>query len=131
MSKSSTNFTFCDKLKITNEMRGRVVQLAQHKFASNVIEKCVTSSSRATRALMIDEVCSSQEALFTMMKDQYANYVVQKMLDIADLPQKRKLIAQMKPHISNLKRYTYGKHIITKLEKIIADQNFKSMNGLN
>ena len=47
-----------DKLKITNEMRGRVVQLAQHKFASNVIEKCVTSSSRATRALMIDEVCS-------------------------------------------------------------------------
>lgn len=120
-----------DKLKITNEMRGRVVQLAQHKFASNVIEKCVTSSSRATRALVIDEVCSSQEALFTMMKDQYANYVVQKMLDIADLPQKRKLISQMKPHISNLKRYTYGKHIITKLEKIIADQNFKSMNGLN
>lgn len=120
-----------DKLKITNEMRGRVVQLAQHKFASNVIEKCVTSSSRATRALMIDEVCSSSDALFTMMKDQYANYVVQKMLDIADLPQKRKLISQMKPHISNLKRYTYGKHIITKLEKIIADQSFKSMNGLN
>ena len=50
-----------DKLKITNEMRGRVVQLAQHKFASNVIEKCVTSSSRATRALMIDEVCSRFE----------------------------------------------------------------------
>jgi pumilio RNA-binding family len=120
-----------DKLKITNEMRGRVVQLAQHKFASNVIEKCVTSSSRSIRALMIDEVCSSSDALFTMMKDQYANYVVQKMLDIADMPQKRKLISQMKPHISNLKRYTYGKHIITKLEKIIADQNFKSMNGIN
>ena len=81
-----------DKTKITGEMRGRVVQLAQHKFASNVIEKCVTSSSRTTRALMIDEVCGSSEALFTMMKDQYANYVVQKMLDIADMPQKRKLV---------------------------------------
>ena len=52
-----------DKLKITNEMRGRVVQLAQHKFASNVIEKCVTSSSRATRALMIDEVCSRRASV--------------------------------------------------------------------
>lgn len=115
-----------DKLKITNEMRGRVVQLAQHKFASNVIEKCVTSSSRATRALMIDEVCSSSDSLFTMMKDQYANYVVQKMLDIADMPQKKKMISQMKPQLSNLKRYTYGKHIITKLEKIIQSLQ---MNG--
>ena len=192
-------------------MRGRVVQLAQHKFASNVIEKCVTSSSRATRALMIDEVCSrngsfwkqcdqwskaserhfdqhvmvsgsfgrplhhqnwtkdlvqsghlwqkysnwstfhrmwikvtfwlifkvsinfsekkpkiSSDSLFTMMKDQYANYVVQKMLDIADMPQKKKMISQMKPQLSNLKRYTYGKHIITKLEKIIQSLQ---MNG--
>jgi len=120
-----------DKTKITGEMRGRVVQLAQHKFASNVIEKCVTSSSRTTRALMIDEVCGSSEALFTMMKDQYANYVVQKMLDIADMPQKRKLVSQMKPHINNLKRYTYGKHIITKLDKLVNEQNIKSMNGMN
>lgn len=100
-------------------MRGRVVQLAQHKFASNVIEKCVTSSSRATRALMIDEVCSSSDSLFTMMKDQYANYVVQKMLDVADMPQKKKLLSLMKPQLNNLKRYTYGKHIITKIDKLI------------
>ena len=68
----------------------------------------------------------SSDSLFTMMKDQYANYVVQKMLDIADLPQKKKLIQQMKPQLSNLKRYTYGKHIITKLDKIVQSL---SMNG--
>ena len=68
----------------------------------------------------------SSDSLFTMMKDQYANYVVQKMLDIADMPQKKKMISQMKPQLSNLKRYTYGKHIITKLEKIIQSLQ---MNG--
>ena len=54
-----------------------------------------------------------------MMKDQYANYVVQKMLDVADMPQKKKLLSLMKPQLNNLKRYTYGKHIITKIDKLI------------
>ena len=53
-----------------------------------------------------------------MMKDQYANYVVQKMLDVAESNQKKIMIQKMKPHINTLKRYTYGKHIISKLEKM-------------
>lgn len=31
--------------------------LSQHKFASNVVEKCVTHATRAERALLIEEVC--------------------------------------------------------------------------
>ena len=62
---------------------------------SNVVEKCVTHSSRAERALLIDEVCCQNDgphsALYTMMKDQYANYVVQKMIDMAE-PAQRKII---------------------------------------
>ena len=59
--------------------------------------------------------------MFTMMKDQYANYVVQKMLDVADPSQKKLMIQKMKPHINTLKRYTYGKHIISKLEKMFTN----------
>jgi pumilio RNA-binding family len=62
---------------------------------SNVVEKCVTHASRAERALLIDEVCCQNDgphsALYTMMKDQYANYVVQKMIDMAE-PAQRKII---------------------------------------
>lgn len=62
---------------------------------SNVVEKCVTHASRAERAVLIDEVCSLTEgphsALYTMMKDQYANYVVQKMIDVAE-PTQRKIV---------------------------------------
>ena len=86
---------------------------------SLLIRKCITQKTDNFTRIPHMLLYFSSDSLFTMMKDQYANYVVQKMLDIADMPQKKKLISQMKPQLSNLKRYTYGKHIITKLDKII------------
>ncbi|KAG7465894.1 hypothetical protein MATL_G00158610 [Megalops atlanticus] len=110
-----------DKSKIVAEIRGSVLGLSQHKFASNVVEKCVTHSSRAERAMLIDEVCSLNDgphsALYTMMKDQYANYVVQKMIDIAEPTQRKIVMHKIRPHIATLRKYTYGKHILAKLEK--------------
>lgn len=70
-------------------------QISHPYLCSNVVEKCVTHASRAERAVLIDEVCSLTEgphsALYTMMKDQYANYVVQKMIDVAE-PTQRKIV---------------------------------------
>jgi len=40
-------------------VRGKVLHLSQHKFASNVVEKCVQNASRVERATLIDEVCIS------------------------------------------------------------------------
>lgn len=56
-------------------------------FCSNVVEKCVTHSSRMERAILIEEACQDSDALLFMMKDQYANYVIQKMLDVAETTQ--------------------------------------------
>ncbi|XP_016080244.1 PREDICTED: pumilio homolog 2 isoform X4 [Miniopterus natalensis] len=110
-----------DKSKIVSEIRGKVLALSQHKFASNVVEKCVTHASRAERALLIDEVCCQNDgphsALYTMMKDQYANYVIQKMIDMAEPAQRKIIMHKIRPHITTLRKYTYGKHILAKLEK--------------
>uniref|UniRef100_A0A8C8GVH5 Pumilio homolog 1 n=1 Tax=Oncorhynchus tshawytscha TaxID=74940 RepID=A0A8C8GVH5_ONCTS len=110
-----------DKSKIVAEIRGNVLGLSQHKFASNVVEKCVSHASRTERAVLIDEVCSLTEgphsALYTMMKDQYANYVVQKMIDVAEPTQRKIIMHKIRPHVSTLRKYTYGKHILAKLEK--------------
>lgn len=46
-----------DKSLLINAVRNKVLALSQHKFASNVVEKCVTYSTRAERALLIEEVC--------------------------------------------------------------------------
>uniref|UniRef100_A0A4W3JZN0 Pumilio RNA binding family member 2 n=1 Tax=Callorhinchus milii TaxID=7868 RepID=A0A4W3JZN0_CALMI len=116
-----------DKSKIVAEIRGKVLALSQHKFASNVVEKCVTHASRAERALLIDEVCCQNDgphsALYTMMKDQYANYVVQKMIDVAEPAQRKIIMHKIRPHITTLRKYTYGKHILAKLEKYYMKNN--------
>ncbi|XP_037945728.1 maternal protein pumilio isoform X3 [Teleopsis dalmanni] len=107
-----------DKSILISSVRGKVLVLSQHKFASNVVEKCVTHATRAERTGLIDEVCTfNDNALHVMMKDQYANYVVQKMIDVSEPTQLKKLMNKIRPHMGALRKYTYGKHINAKLEK--------------
>lgn len=136
-----------DKSVLIASVRGKVLVLSQHKFASNVVEKCVTHATRAERALLIEEVCSFNDryiwfynvstwfylfcvylhsALHVMMKDQYANYVVQKMIDVSEPTQRKILMHKIRPHMNSLRKYTYGKHIIAKLEKFFM----KSSNAI-
>lgn len=115
-----------NKSKIVMGLTGQVLKLSQHKFASNVVEKCVTHSSRMERAILIEEACQDPDALLFMMKDQYANYVVQKMLDVAETTQRNMLITKIRPHTAQLRKFTYGKHIIAKLEKYMMKSNAPS-----
>jgi len=112
-----------DKSQIIQQLEGKILQLSQHKFASNVIEKCVQYGTYQERNWIIDEVIREEDkygssALEAMMKDQYANYVIQKVLDVCSPDQREKVIVHIEPHIQSLKKYTYGKHIIARLEKI-------------
>ena len=89
-----------------------------------MVEKCVAHSGRPERAMLIEEVCSMNDgALFTMMKDQFANYVVQKMIDVADVQQRKMLLHKIRPHVTALRKFTYGKHILAKLEKFYVKSN--------
>lgn len=54
-----------------------------------------------------------------MMKDQFANYVVQKILDVVDNEQRDVLVQKIRPFLPQLKKYTYGKHIIVRVEKYL------------
>lgn len=47
-----------DKSKIVDAVKAKVLPLSQHKFASNVVEKCVQHASRPDRAVLVDEVLS-------------------------------------------------------------------------
>ncbi|TPX33859.1 hypothetical protein SmJEL517_g03374 [Synchytrium microbalum] len=120
-----------DKALIVAKVRGNVLQMSKHKFASNVVEKCVAYGSKKDRQMLIDEVIQTRSdgtsPLITMMKDQFANYVVQKMLDVVDGDQKDILVTKIRPHLQSLKKYTYGKHLIAKVEKMLG---YNAANGL-
>ena len=96
---------------------------SQHKFASNVVEKSIDCSTEAQRTALIDTMLTKDEEtgnapIKSMMKDQFANYVVQKVIDKAAPHQRAQLTEAIKAHAAQLKRFTYGKHILSRLEKL-------------
>ncbi|XP_038992752.1 pumilio homolog 2-like [Hibiscus syriacus] len=108
---------------IIKELAGKIVQIRQQKFASNVVEKCLTFAGPFDRLLVVNEMLGStdeNEPLQAMMKDQFANYVVQKVLETCDDQQRELILPRIKVHLNALKKYTYGKHIVARVDKIVA-----------
>ena len=64
--------------------------------------------------------CSCCLCIQAMMKDQFANYVVQKVLETCDDQQRELILSRIKVHLNALKKYTYGKHIVARVEKLVA-----------
>ena len=64
-----------------------------------------------------------------MMKDQYANYVVQKMIEIADQSQRKLLLQRIRPYMIQLRKFTYGKHMLSKLEKFMIKNQVPIAGG--
>ncbi|XP_023634091.1 pumilio homolog 6, chloroplastic [Capsella rubella] len=112
--------------RIVRKLSGHIVQLSLHKFASNVIEKCLEYGGRIERDLIIKEIAGpdeSYDSLLMMMKDQYGNYVVQKIFETCTADQRATLFSRVRTHASALKKYTYGKHIVTRLEQPFGEEN--------
>ncbi|KAJ8503721.1 hypothetical protein OPV22_004607 [Ensete ventricosum] len=108
---------------IIKKLAGQIVQMSLQKFASNVVEKCLTFGSLEERQILVNEMLGStdeNEPLQAMMKDQFANYVVQKVLEICDDQQRELILSRIKVHLNALKKYTYGKHIVARVEKLVA-----------
>lgn len=57
------------------------------------------------------------------MKDQFANYVVQKTLEICAENQRTILLNRIRAHAHALKKYTYGKHIVARFEQVFGEGN--------
>jgi mRNA-binding protein PUF3 len=73
-----------DRSKIIHIVAGQVVTLSKHKFASNVVEKCIEFGSSEERLSIRQEMSAVSgdgvTGMQLMMKDQYGNYVIRKFL---------------------------------------------------
>jgi pumilio RNA-binding family len=124
-----------DKAILIEEVQSRLLEYSQHKFASNVVEKCIQYADKKDRDQMIWTIINvtfdlnnpvdaktGQCVLENMVRDPYANYVVQKVIDVSDAGQRGAIIRYMRENIVQLRRYTYGKHIIIRLEKVSGEK---------
>lgn len=100
---------------------GDVVHLSRHKFASNVVEKSLHYCTSGDRDRMIERILGGEEAsepLQQLTTDQFANYVVQRLLETSDERQRAPLLARLRASLPHIKKFTYGKHIVALLEKL-------------
>ncbi|KAJ3704589.1 hypothetical protein LUZ61_008294 [Rhynchospora tenuis] len=115
-----------ERNQIIEKLADQVVSMSQNKYASNVIEKCFQYADPSQRDYLIDRIIQqtdANDALLAMMKDQYANYVVQKILDTCDEKHREVLIGRIRANLSALRKYTYGKHIVTRIEQLMSEGN--------
>jgi len=107
----------------------RLLSLAKHKYASNVVEQCFTHADSHERGEIIDLMLGSAKEtdrqydttpcpFLSLVKDQYGNYVCQKLLDDASEVERATIITRIKRHGQQLRKIPYGKHIIAKIERI-------------
>ena len=94
--------------------------LATQKFSSNVIEKCLQQNSHDVQQLMIQEI-SQPANIIKMISDQYANYVVQRALVLAEPMLSAKMIKEIRAKSEELKKNQFGKRIFAKLMKKYPD----------
>ncbi|XP_004496246.1 pumilio homolog 4 isoform X3 [Cicer arietinum] len=112
-----------ERTVVISKLAGQIVKMSQQKFASNVIEKCLAFGSSEERQILVNEMLGTSdenEPLQAMMKDPFGNYVVQKVLETCDDQSLELILSRIKVHLNALKRYTYGKHIVSRVEKLIT-----------
>ena len=105
--------------RLVDRVRGNVLRFSQHKYASNVVECCLQHGTPSQRHDLVKEILTKDEAGITplelMSKDPFANYVVQRILDNVDARQRVAVVNVIQSHAAHLKRFTYGKHILSKI----------------
>ena len=103
---------FTDPLCYT--FQGQIPQLSKQKFSSNVIEKCLRGAQSTVTHMMIEEMLNANE-LEKMLRDSYANYVVQTALDFADPETKGRLVEAIRPILPAVRQTPHGRRIQSKI----------------
>lgn len=104
-----------------------LIELSKHKFASNAVEKCIINLPVESRIkiyetmlkdnLSRDDELDDSTNLMLMIKDPFANYVVQKMVELIDTDRKKLLVYKIRQYLKLIQKNTHGKHLAS-IEKL-------------
>nr|KAJ3422596.1 Calcium calmodulin-dependent protein kinase kinase 2 [Polyrhizophydium stewartii] len=100
-----------------------IFALSIDQFASKVVEKCIKMASKRDAHALIEKIIAPQVSeqgrpyLLGMMNNQYANYVVQNVLSVADSLQRDICIRLLVPHLHILRGSKYGQRVASMCEK--------------
>ncbi|KIW17339.1 hypothetical protein PV08_04531 [Exophiala spinifera] len=100
-----------------------VLTFSKHKYASNIVEKSIEFADEDQRQQILHKLTAPDEQGITpvlqLMKDQYANYVLQKVYDRLQGEALANLVADMRENLDKLRKTSYGKQVLA-IEKLIG-----------
>ncbi|OLN81558.1 Pumilio-like protein 2 [Colletotrichum chlorophyti] len=104
-----------DRSRIIQLVIAQLVTLSKHKFASNVVEKCIQYGTAEERKGIREQITSQSgdgaSSLQLMMKDQYGNYVIQKLLNQLDGPEREAFVEEMRPQFNTLRKTSTSRQL--------------------
>jgi hypothetical protein len=101
---------------LCHQFLGQVVKLSKQKFSSNVIEKCIRVADQDVKTKLIQELLQKGE-LEKVLRDSFANYVIQTALDHADDDTARAMIEGIRPNLATIRQTPYGRRIQSKVQE--------------
>ncbi|KAF2397182.1 ARM repeat-containing protein [Trichodelitschia bisporula] len=101
----------------------KLIELSKQKFSSNVIEKCLRVSDVVTKRRMIEELLIAPTEMEKILKDLYANYVIQTALEYGDPEIKARLWDIVIPILPNIRGTPCGRRLSQKLQAAGASRN--------
>jgi hypothetical protein len=109
--------------EIYKALKGRILEMSMHKFASNVIERCLHFGTKEQKDDIINEIIAPKgdnkhDPLVTLVKDKFGNYVIQKIIEYAEPEQKEKIIQKILSTDIAKKKDNYSKHVISFIERM-------------
>ena len=121
---------------IYDSLKGKIYEYSIHKYASNVIEKCLALGKKDQIGQIVTEVIEqdnkNNDVLLSLVRDKFGNYVVQKMIEVGDMKSKEILVKKIVSSQVLKKRDGFSKHVISMIEKLglaqLLDQDDISSN---
>ncbi|EJT71478.1 RNA-binding protein [Gaeumannomyces tritici R3-111a-1] len=95
--------------------RGRISALSRHKFSSNVIEKCLRCAQDGSKDMIAEEILAPGE-IERLLRDSFANYVIQTALEYSTHYTKHRLVDAIRPILPNIRATPYGRRIQAKIQ---------------
>ncbi|KAJ9612264.1 mRNA binding protein puf3 [Cladophialophora chaetospira] len=111
-----------DRRQVVDIILSQLLGFSKHKFASNIVEKSLDCADDDQREQILRGLTGPNEQGVTpvlgLMRDQYGNYVLQKVFNQLQGARLLALRADMEHNYPILRRTSYGKQVIA-IEKLL------------
>jgi mRNA-binding protein PUF3 len=112
-----------DRAKMIGVVTPQLLTLSRHKNASNVVEKCILLGTLEEQRAIRDQLMGddANSPLFQLMKDQFGNYVIQKLVKALQGQDRVVLVNKLASHLQSLRQSGATSKQIEAMDRLVAD----------